>query len=643
MRLHRTLWALPTALTLALCASGAALAAHKIVPQAVPESWTLAVLIGAAISVVGTLAVAWFRQLPPHAGALALDRYHALHGRLTNAIEFLGESEERSPMMDLAIDDACDKAGDLKPRHAVMLSFPPELYVSAGVAAAVLTIALLEVPIVNMIAPPPKVASFKPLELQPDDLALFRQAIEEMSRDEQSPDVKEAIERFNQLIEDIADRRLNREEAFRKMEEIENDLLKGAEADKKALDDALKDTASELEKSPISKPIADAMKKNDLKKAAEEAKKVAETLRKDKKPNKAELERLRKALEKAVKQKQKALDEINEQRAAMRQDLLKQKDKKDDKDKPKTKEEKDKEKNLLNKKKRQLERLDRTAKRKERALRRLSKLDRDLAKAAQDLLRELGASADDFEKIAEDINRLQQEQMSDKDKEELRKRLEEMRERIRQDGQGGKKMRERLKRFLNKAGGGNGKLRPGKGQRGQQGKGGRPGKQGQGQRPGQGKGQGEGKGKGKGQGEGQGEGQGSGQMGLGQGQGPGSIPIPMPGQGQGSGDGDQPGDGSGKGGKEWGTGKGGDPKGEATPDLKADNTDVRAEAVDNKAGPTNAEVILSAAERGFVGKPYQQVFKRYKTHAEAHIDTEKIPDGMRFYVRRYFDLIRPRE
>ena len=106
--------------------------------------------------------------------------------------------------------------------------------------------------------------------------------------------------------------------------------------------------------------------------------------------------------------------------------------------------------------------------------------------------------------------------------------------------------------------------------------------------------------------------------------------------------GQQPGDGAGQGGKEFGSGAGGDPKGDAT-DLKVDTHDVRAEGLDTGQGPTNAEVILSAAKRGFTGKPYQNVYKQYKTVAEDQIETEKIPDGMRFYVRRYFQLIRPRE
>jgi hypothetical protein len=54
-------------------------------------------------------------------------------------------------------------------------------------------------------------------------------------------------------------------------------------------------------------------------------------------------------------------------------------------------------------------------------------------------------------------------------------------------------------------------------------------------------------------------------------------------------------------------------------------------------------VILAAAEKGFKGSGYKKVFTQYHTVAEDQINKEKIPDGYRFYVNRYFQLIRPRE
>jgi hypothetical protein len=71
--------------------------------------------------------------------------------------------------------------------------------------------------------------------------------------------------------------------------------------------------------------------------------------------------------------------------------------------------------------------------------------------------------------------------------------------------------------------------------------------------------------------------------------------------------------------------------------------DVTAEGLDTGQGPSRAEVIHGAAERGFVGRGYQKVFTEYETVAEKAIEKEDIPPGYRFYVQRYFQLIRPRE
>jgi len=244
MRLSRALSVLPTVLTLSLALGGVAIAVRKIWPEWLSESWAAAAILGAGLGVLIAVGHALLRRLPPFAGALALDRHHRLDGRITNALEFTVVADaDRSPMMGVAIEDACEVVEDLSARRAVRIPFPPELGVSALVALAVVGLSLLEVRSLRQISEAAQTRQLDALEMSQDDLELFREAVEEIERDNQSPEVKAAIERFNQLIEDIEARRLNRDEAFRKMQEIENDLLKGAEADKKALQDALEATA----------------------------------------------------------------------------------------------------------------------------------------------------------------------------------------------------------------------------------------------------------------------------------------------------------------------------------------------------------------------------------------------------------------
>jgi len=78
-------------------------------------------------------------------------------------------------------------------------------------------------------------------------------------------------------------------------------------------------------------------------------------------------------------------------------------------------------------------------------------------------------------------------------------------------------------------------------------------------------------------------------------------------------------------------------------DMKSGTEDVQEMGADNHQGPTNSQVIYGAADRGFKGSGYKRVFTDYHTRAEEQINKDQIPDGYRFYVHRYFQLIRPPE
>jgi len=631
LRLARALRALPLALTVTLAIAAATLTVRKTLPDHLSEPRAWQILIGAAVLLTVALVAAALRRLPPRVGTMTLDRHHGLHDRLTNALVFDAmPADKRSPLMEVAIDDACAHTDALRPGKAAPLPVPDHLWAPGLVALGVLGVALLEVRVPRREAPVAR--TIDAVLMSPDDLELFRDAAKAMERSDQSPEMKAALERFNQLIEDLANRRLDRTEAFRKMEALERELLKGAEADLKALEEELKDTGIELKKSGLAKEVGESLEKKDLEKAKKDLKDLAEKLRdKKNKPDKAEIDKLRQALAKAAARRKEALQALNEKRAEAREQLLKQKQKPQSQD-PKQRAE---EERLLKKKERELERLDREAEQKERNGRQLDRLDRELAKAAEDLMRDLGMSAEDLEQAAEDLNRLQEEEMSEKEKEELRQRLEELREQLRQQGQGGKQRMSRLLRFGKRARGGQGQGQDQKGQ----------GEQGEGQE-GEGEGQ---EGEGEGQEGQQGQGQGGQERQPGDGQvwvlGPGGKKILMPGgqSGQQGGQGQQNGgQGSEPGGKGAGTGRGGDIAGQRT-DPTMGTQDVQAQAVDSQEGPSNSEVILSAAERGFKGAPYKKVFTQYRTVAEEQINKEQVPDGYRFYVNRYFQLIRPRE
>ena len=60
------------------------------------------------------------------------------------------------------------------------------------------------------------------------------------------------------------------------------------------------------------------------------------------------------------------------------------------------------------------------------------------------------------------------------------------------------------------------------------------------------------------------------------------------------------------------------------------------------AGPGRAEVIGTAAGRGFASPGYARTFHDYAAAVEDALGATSVPEGKRYLVRRYFDLIRPR-
>jgi hypothetical protein len=61
------------------------------------------------------------------------------------------------------------------------------------------------------------------------------------------------------------------------------------------------------------------------------------------------------------------------------------------------------------------------------------------------------------------------------------------------------------------------------------------------------------------------------------------------------------------------------------------------------SGPTRSQVIRTAAQEGFTTAAYRRVHQEYWDHARSVIHAGDVPPGYRSYVRRYFQLIRPRD
>jgi hypothetical protein len=414
-------------------------------------------------------------------------------------------------------------------------------------------------------------------------------------------------------VEDLADRRLDRREVFRRLDELERSLKDSTSIDAAALDEALDGIAKELDRSALAKPVAQALAEKrlaDAEQAMRDLAKKIETAKKD--VDKSKLEALRQALQKSsetVHSKTAAQQGARKEMEERRRRLLEKKQK-EGLSKAEQQE--------LDRTERQLQRLDREKAQTEAQQKALSDLDRDLAKAAQDLMKDLGMGSQDLQKGAEDINRAAGQRMSEQQKEELKRRIEELRQLLRQEGQAGRERMKRMMAFGQRAHGGQGQ-------------------QGQGQGKGQGQGQGQ-------EGEGKGKGKGRPELTMGQGQGPGSgVALSPAGMAPGAGEpGQSPGSGEGGDKDSWGTGHDPNVRGDVS-GLKGQTEDVTAAGADTGQGAASSQVIYGAAERGFVGKGYKKVFTDYQTVAEESLAKDDIPPGYRFYVRRYFQLIRPRD
>lgn len=657
LRLRRALEVGVRGLAAALVGVAVLLVLRKVGVVGEKPTEILLALVGFAW--LGTLVGAYARRLPPRAGAVALDRFHGLSDRLASALAFASEPpEKRTPFMDAAIDDGVAAAGDVDPRRAVPLRAPRDLGAVAFFAAAVVAIALVEV---RTHKPQARAQTLDAVDVTADDLDAMREFLRDMDRRAESDEAKVATQEFNQLIEDLAAKRLDRTEAFRKMQALEDKLLQGREGDAKALEDALSKIGEELKKAELTKSAGEALDTKNLAAAEQALKDLAKRLREQgAKVDKAQIEKMREALKKAAEAQGKSREELEKRREELKKELLAKKEKQPDGGMN------EQEKSLLQKKERELERLDRQTREQKEAERQLDRLDRELAQAAEDLAKDLGLSADDMDKAAEDINRMARQEMSQEEKEQLRQKLQELREMLRQQGQGGKQQMARLRKFQQQARGGGGSRRdqgnPEKGQgggkegeqgdddgdegdegdgkdgQGKQGQNGQ-GKEGEGQE-GQGqKGQGQ-KGQ-KGRGKNSGTGQGNGEQWV---LGPNGEKMLMLSQGKGQGQsGTSPGDGQGSPQKgSFGSGHDDKVQGAATGSVGA-TQDTQVAGQDTGQGESRSEVIAGASERGFASRGYQRVFREYHTVAEEALGKDEIPGGYRFYVRRYFQLIRPRE
>jgi len=312
---------------LALLGTVVALAVAKVRPSGASDRWVLGIAVLGAALVLGAIVRSLARPRPPLAGAIELDRHHGLTGRVANALSFRAVPRgERTPLMELAIRDGAEVAAQLDPRRAVPIPVPEETWLAAVLLVGLVGVAVLEVPTVRHLPPPP---APKPLLLGADDLELFKNLGGELARESKSPEQLAAVGRYNKLVEDIAEHRVDRHEVFRRLAEIERDLAQGLAEERDALDEGLEAVARELGRSPMTRKASEALSEKNLEDAEKALRELADKLKKGApKPGAGELDRLRQALTRASEQSRERVQAIEKRRRELteeRESLLKKK------------------------------------------------------------------------------------------------------------------------------------------------------------------------------------------------------------------------------------------------------------------------------------------------------------------------------
>jgi hypothetical protein len=593
---------------------------------------------GAAAIVVVAAAAAAARRIPLARVAKRIDVTHGLHDRLGSALAFAREAEPTA-FMRAAMDDAVAHAARVAPKRAAPIARPRGLGASALVLGCAGVVALLHFPerahvLANEPPPPPRLA------VDPELLEPERAAVEDLQREAERTDdrdTKDVAAEMARLLKQLDAEELTRKQVFEKLAELENRIKPSADGNFDELKEKLKKAGVELGREKLTREAGDALQKEDLQKAkqeleklAAEAERLAAEDKKDKKDQKDQkdadkkrdelarsLDRAAQPQEKSAAEKKREQEEkrLRDEQRRLQREMAQRPNDQDLK-------------RRLERNQRELQRLEREKQQQAERQRQLQRLQRELSQAAEQLRNKLSPeAAEALRRAAQQMGQMENEIRKLGNMQKVQVQIAELKEVLRRAGQS----------------------KNGKGQQGNNSQGGVTLADGSGQQ-GDGK-DGEGKdGNGKNGKGGQksllrdfndraGGGEKTLILGAG-GKNPVMLPLPL-------GPGDKPGPSGEHGGDKQGLGEGiGD---QHDPNLAGDPTHLaskrtatRVEGKDGP-GPSRSETILGSSERGFASRAYKRVYGDYSSVVEEVMSKERVPPGYRYYVKRYFQLIKPRE
>ncbi len=571
-----------------------------------------------ALPVLGALALA-ARRIEALTAATKLDRAHGLHALVASAWEFTAlPAEQRSAFMQATVADAQRLASSLSARRAQPLHAPAHLPALILLLLGLAALSRLHVP------QPSTPTKLQRPQLQAllasDDLQGSRAELAALTTQRQlTPLARETSERLTQLLGALSERQVDRAQALAQLQTL-HDALARDRHDDAAIRDALHALQDGFSAQRITQRLAQALADNDRAAVQAQLQQLAARARADK-PDARTLQALRDALHAASQRlathtPRPARPEGTEQASLLHtsQDRTAATPA---------------ERSLLEQKKRELDQLLRQEREQRAMQRELEQLQRDLEQASQAMQEQPKTAAEQLDRSAQDIEQLQQHAAGAQTSKALQERLAQLQELIRRQrpGQGSQQQRAAQQREQARAQSqGQAQSQSANGQaltlqhfREQAGA--NSDKQ-TGHKPGS-----------------------RGLLMEAPGQEAGNISLPGAAQSA-SEHSNQPGDTDStqlRMQATHGPGAGdGRPHSAAPSSLSGQSVDSRVEGQAGH-GPTRSEVIFQAAQRGFASKAYEQVHTDYEHYAQSELERDQIPGGYRFYVRRYFQLIRPRQ
>lgn len=610
---------------------------------------------------LAAFASAWFDERDPISLAQRVDQSHELHDRLSTAVA-LARSGDHDEFTEAQMRDALAHTGDVDLERAAPFSKPRDLSLFAAFLACFGVLVLVQPPSHTHPLPDPPVIKHDPV-LDSATLAMEKEQIEEMKENLEGtddPETKEIVDEIEKLLEDVEERKISGDEFLDRIDEIErehfekpDDTDELADAADESLSEELKRAAEkleeeageELEKEADLKEAMESLEEENIEEASKSLEKLAEKLDgEDIDPERLERlaemmkkfsdnldvdnEKLRKMMEKHRDLAEKLSEKMKNQDGGLSQGekrRLDQAKKKAEQAKEKLDSQKSSEKQ------RRLEQLRRKTKEasekmQEKAEKRRQKESEEGEKGEKKAEKKKDSEYENeagrkTKETAEQMEKESKKQKSEKTKQMARKQLEELRrsmERSRpqqgesdsgegsnseSSGDKGEKMRE----FIRRAQGSKDSERSG--ERGKEGgskgesKGDSEAQDGAraGKKPGEKGDQGRKKGK--------------------------SRSSDKQGDQTSDAPGDQP---------------GGPALGEETSNPDSERKDSKVSGRKGE-GPSKSQVIRSASEKGFANREYKDVYGDYSSVVEEVMEREDVPPGYRYYVKRYFELIKPRD